>query len=108
LIVLDQLTCEDFTPHKGQTFELFGPGGRVEIKLLDARPSPHPSATLLRRKPFAILFVAPKEPSLGMELYNIKHPVKGLMEGIFITPVVPAVQDLEKAQELRFYEAVFA
>jgi hypothetical protein len=106
--VLDMLTCEDFAAHKGETFELFGPGGRVEIRLLDARPSPYPSATLLRRKPFAILFVAPREPSLGMELYNIKHPVKGLMEGVFITPVVPAVQDLEKAQDLRFYEAIFS
>ena len=102
------MTCEDFTAHKGRTFELFGPGGRVEVKLLDARPSPYPSASPLRRKPFAILFVAPKEPLLGMELYNIRHPVKGLMEGVFITPVAPAAQDMERAQDFRFYEAVFS
>ncbi len=105
--MLDQLTCEDFAAHKGETFELFGPGGRVEIKLLDARPSPYAKGSLVARQPFAILFVAPPHPSLGMELYNIKHPVKGLLEGVFITPVAPSAQDMERAKEVRFYEAIF-
>lgn len=105
--MLDLLTCEDFAAHKGKTFELFGPGGRVEIRLLDARPSPYAKGSLVARQPFAILFVAPSHPSLGMELYNIKHPVKGLMEGVFITPVAPALQDMERSKDVRFYEAVF-
>lgn len=40
-------------------------------------------------------------------MYNIRHPKKGLMEGVFITPVVPPAQDLEKLKEVRIYEAVF-
>ncbi len=105
--VLDQLTIDDFKDQKGKIFELFGPGGRIEITLLDARPSPYPTPTLVRRHPFAILFVAPKQPSLAAQVYNIRHPVRGIIEGVFLTPVVPAAQDMERARDVRFYEAVF-
>lgn len=104
--MLDQLTYEDFKDQKGKTFVLEGTGGRVEMTLLDARLSPYP-AMPARRRGFAILFVAPKDPSLANQMYNIRHPEKGLMEGVFITPVVPPVQDLDKLKEVRIYEAVF-
>lgn len=104
--MLDRLTYEDFKDHRGKTFVLEGVGGRVEMTLLDARLSPYPQMPA-RRRAFAILFVAPKDPSLANQMYNIRHPGKGLMEGVFITPVPPPPQFLDQMSEVRVYEAVF-
>lgn len=105
--MLDRLTYEDFETEIGKTFVLEGAGGRVEMTLLSARPSPYPSLPGLRRA-FAILFVAPPTPLLDNQMYNIRHPRKGLMEGVFITPVVPAAQDIAALNGKRVYEAVFS
>lgn len=105
--MLAELSYEDFKDHRGETFVVEGPGGRVEVTLMAVRLSPHGSPGLLRRHPFAILFSAPPEPDLGSQVYNIRHPARGVMEGVLISPVVPAVQDMAAARHLRFYEAVF-
>ncbi|WP_026872150.1 DUF6916 family protein [Inquilinus limosus] len=106
--MLAELSFDDFKDHRGKTFVVEGPGGRVEATLMAVRLSPYGSPGLLRRHPFAILFTAPASPDLGSQVYNIRHPSKGLMEGVFINPVVPAAVDAAKAQGLRFYEAVFS
>lgn len=105
--MLAELSFDDFKDHRGQTFVVEGPGGRVEATLVAVRLSPYESSGLLRRHPFAILFTAPPTPDLGAQVYNIRHPSKGVMEGVFINPVVPAAIDQPKAQGVRFYEAVF-
>jgi len=106
--MLAELSFDDFKDHTGRTFVVEGPGGRVEATLVAARLSPYGSPGLLRRHPFAILFTAPPVPELGAQVYNIRHPAKGLMEGVLINPVAPAAADALKAQGLRFYEAVFS
>ena len=105
--MLAELSFDDFKDHRGDTFVIEGPGGRLDITLVAARLSPYGSPGLLRRHPFAILFTAPPTPDLGAQVYNIRHPAKGLMEGVFINPVVPAAADMEKAKGLRLYEAIF-
>lgn len=105
--MLDRLTYEDFEKDVGKTFVLEGVGGRVEMQLISARLSPYPAMPNMRR-PFAILFVAPPTPVLDNQMYNIRHPKKGLMEGVFITPVVPAAQDIASLNGKRVYEAVFS
>lgn len=105
--MLDQLNYDDFKDYRGKAFDLHGSGGRVEITLLDARLSPYLRTSLVRRQPFAILFAAPREPALGSTLYTIAHPGRGLIEGIFLSPVVPPEEDIERTRHLRFYEAVF-
>lgn len=105
--VLAQLTYEDFKDHRGKTFELQGTGGRVEITLLDVRLSPFPKGVKTMRQAFAILFAAPREPFLGDGMYNIRHPKRGVMEGIHIKPVMPPAADVEKTKHVRFYEAIF-
>lgn len=104
--MLDRLTYDDFKDHRGETFTLEGVGGRVEMRLLDVRLSPYPQMPT-RRHAFAILFAAPTEPSLANQMYNIRHPSKGLMEGVFITPVAPPPQFMNQLNEVRIYEAVF-
>ncbi|MGJ3262653.1 MAG: DUF6916 family protein [Salinarimonas sp.] len=104
--MLDQLTYEDFKDETGKTFVLEGTGGRVEMELIGARLSPYPGLPA-RRRAFAILFITPPTPILDNQMYNIRHPKKGLMEGVFITPVVPAMQDVGKLNGKRVYEAVF-
>ena len=106
--MLAELSFDDFKDHTGRTFVVEGPGGRVEATLVAVRLSPYGSPGLLRRHPFAILFTAPPTPDLGAQVYNIRHPSRGLLEGVLISPVVPAAADLPKVQGLRFYEAVFA
>ena len=105
--MLAELSFDDFKDHRVQTFVVEGPGGRVQPTLVAVRLSPYGSPGLLRRHPFAILFTAPPVPDLGAQVYNIRHPSKGLMEGVLISPVVPAAVDAPKAQGLKFYEAVF-
>lgn len=105
--MLDQLSFDDFKDYRGKTFNLMGPGGTVEITLLDVRKSTHPKSSLVRRHAFAILFVAPATHPLGSQMYNIIHPTRGVMEGMFINPVVPPAQDFEKTKDVRFYEAIF-
>lgn len=105
--MLDQLTYDDFKDHCGKTFDLHGSGGRVAITLLDARLSPYLRTSLVRRHPFAILFAAPREPALGSALYTIAHPERGLLEGVFLSPVLPPPEDAEKTRHVRFYEAIF-
>ncbi|MDR6293402.1 MULTISPECIES: DUF6916 family protein [Inquilinus] len=105
--MLAELSFDDFKDHRGGTFVVEGTGGRVEATLVAARLSPYASPGLLRRHPFAILFTAPAASDLGPQVYNIRHPEKGLMEGVFINPVVPAAADIAQAKDIRFYEAVF-
>ncbi len=105
--MLGQLTYDDFKDLKGRPFDLQGPGGRVEVTLLDVRLSPYSPASRIGRHAFAILFVAPKDPPLGARVYNIVHPRLGLMEGVLINPVVPPAADLDRTREVRFYEVVF-
>lgn len=104
--MLDQLTYEDFKDDIGKRFVLEGVGGRVEMELISARLSPYP-ALPARRRGFAILFVTAPTPALDNQMYNIRHPRKGLMEGVFITPVFPAAEDMERLNGRRVYEAVF-
>lgn len=105
--MLDQLTYEDFQTAVNETFTLEGLGGSVEMTLISARLSPYPGLPN-RRRAFAILFVAPPSPILDNQMYNIRHPRKGLIEGVFITPVVPSAQDVASLNGKRVYEAVFA
>ncbi|MCG6122849.1 MAG: hypothetical protein MEP57_09115 [Microvirga sp.] len=104
--MLDRLTFDDFKDYRGATFALEGAGGNVEMRLLDVRLSPYPQMPT-RRRAFAILFTAPREPSLANRMYNIRHPAKGLMEGVFITPIAPPPQFLDQLNDVRIYEAVF-
>jgi len=104
--MLDSLTYEDFENFRGKTFTLEGVGGRVEMQLLDVRRSPH-SGLPSKRHPFAILFAAPTTPELANQMYNIRHPGRGMIEGIFITPVLPPVQFIQQTRDVRFYEAIF-
>lgn len=104
--MLDRLTYEDFENFRGKTFTLEGIGGQVEMQLLDVRRSPY-SGLPSQREPFAILFTAPATPGLANQMYNIRHPGRGLIEGIFITPVLPPPQFIQQTREIRFYEAIF-
>ncbi|MCC5979251.1 MAG: hypothetical protein JJU21_14415 [Salinarimonas sp.] len=104
--MLDKLTYDDFKDYRGKTFMLEGIGGQVEMRLLDVRRSPY-SGLPTQRQPFAILFVAPDKPALAGKMYNIRHPGRGLVEGMFISPVLPPPQFLQETREMRFYEAIF-
>ena len=104
--MLDKLTYDDFKDHRGQTFTLEGTGGQVEMRLLDVRLSPY-SGLPSQRQPFAILFAAPVNPPLEGQMYNIRHPGRGLVEGMFISPVLPPPQFMQETREIRFYEAIF-
>lgn len=104
--MLDRLTYEDFKNYSGKTFTLEGMGGQVEMQLLDVRRSPYPGLPN-QRHPFAILFTAPAKPELGNRMYNIRHPGRGMIEGIFITPIVPPPEFIQQTREIRFYEAIF-
>lgn len=104
--MLDKLTYDDFKDYRSKTFTLEGIGGQVEMRLLDVRLSPYPGLPG-QRQPFAILFVAPDKPALDGQMYNIRHPRRGLVEGMFITPVVPPPEFIQQTREMRFYEAIF-
>ena len=104
--MLERLTIEEFQPHVGERFVLEGAGGRVELMLVQAREAPAALHVDQMRKPFSLLFRGPGDRYLQASMYNLRNDRMGLLEGVFICPVV-APPGGQLGQGV-FFEAVFS
>lgn len=97
--MLQDLTCESFTPHLNQAFRLEVESQAVELELVEAAPvgrEPGPGA----RSGFSLVFRGPAEPFLEQRTYPLEHARLGRLE-LFLVPIA-------KAEAGGFlYEAVF-
>jgi hypothetical protein len=107
--MLERLTCEDFAPHLGETFQFtLEQSDPIELTLVEAISRAPRRARRKRgtsspklREPFSILFRGPHVPALEQRMYHVEHHKIGVIEGLFIVPV-------GEDQDGRQYEAVFA
>ena len=82
---LSALTPEDFEPHSGEAFQLAGPRGALEVKLLEVNRlgTAHRDGGA-----FALTFQSAPGPHLPQAIYPVAHPKLGTLE-IFIVPLGP-------------------
>jgi hypothetical protein len=90
---------EGFSRCRGGRFEVHvAQGSVVELTLIEATAMPtrsHP----MRRMPFSIVFLGPKDRRLSQGVHVFEHEVLGTFE-MFIVPIVPVEQGPR-------YEAIF-
>ena len=99
--MLDTLTIDSFTPHKGSTFHLQVADGEsldlelVEIGAMGAKPKEG-------RQAFSCVFRGPESALLPQQIYPLSHAELGEME-LFLVPLGPAGRETPGF----LYEAVF-
>lgn len=83
------LRADHFRGHVGEQFYLEGPFGAVRVTLVDVREGAAPLFAGTDRKPFDLTFRGPPGVYTDQHLQlNLRHPKLGLVEGIFIGPMV--------------------
>jgi len=103
---LGEITLETAQPLVGTLFQVtLDDGNTVEMKLTEAVPFELPrrsarGAKQMKRLPFAIYFLGPREPILPQRMYDLRSDNVEL-PNLFIVPV-------GRDEEGTEYEAVFA
>jgi hypothetical protein len=96
----DNLTCEAFSPHVGETFRLsVESGDGLDLELVEAEFCKTQDSTS-DRKPFALVFRGPPEPCLQQQIFSLDHDKMGTLD-IFLVPIGPDEKGMR-------YEAVFS
>jgi len=83
--LLAALTIDDFTPCVGQVFRLAHEGGALEL-VLQRADSTGIRALQGGRAGFSLEFLGPGAPILSQRIYQLEHPVLGILE-IFLVPL---------------------
>jgi hypothetical protein len=95
----EQLTCDMFSEHVGETFRLaLESGDTLDLELIEAELS-RIQETKSDRAPFALVFRGDPETVLPQCLYHLKHDTMGDVS-LFLVPIGPDEQGMQ-------YEAVF-
>ncbi len=104
--MLDKLTSADFSAHLNQIFKIHYHSDKVleaqlilEVELIEVAEYSEKWAGPSKRRPFSILFRAPKDTNLPQSIYNVEHDKMGTLE-LFLVPIMPD----EKGS---LYESVF-
>ncbi|SMF72562.1 hypothetical protein SAMN06265365_13036 [Tistlia consotensis] len=103
-MMLGNLKVEQFKGREGERFALEGAGGKLELLLVEVKHTRRPIHAGATREPFILLFRGPPERPVPQNLYNLRDPRLGLIEGIFMVPVT-----MEQGGALgtgMFYEAI--
>lgn len=88
-VALDALRAEHFRDKVGQIFMLEGVNGQLPLKLMDVQVGDMPMSIDSTRLPFGLTFRAEIKVNIRQhELFNLRHPVLGLIEGVFIGPII--------------------
>jgi len=99
--MLDKLTLDSFTPHKGTTFQLeVADGENLELELIEANPMG--AKPKEGRQAFSCVFRGPEDAHLPQQIYPLQHEALGEMQ-VFLVPLGPAGKETPGF----LYEAVF-
>jgi hypothetical protein len=99
--MIDRLTADDFRPHLQAAFRVDGPGGPVDLVLVDVEAlAPNAVPAAAQRPGFWIHLIGPGGPDyLRQGTFTVHHPVLGPMD-IFLVPLGPHDGGMR-------YEAIF-
>jgi len=104
--MLNKLTSADFSPHLNQTFKIHYHSTKIlearlvlEVELIEVTDYAGKLMGPSKRRPFTILFRAPKDTILPQAVYKLEHDKMGTVE-LFLVPIMPD----EKGS---LYESVF-
>lgn len=87
------LRADSFSDKIGQLFFIEGPNGALAIQLVEVWEGKEPLFRGTERRPFSLYFMAPPAVHAGGHVrVNLRHPKLGLIEGIYIGPVVGATE----------------
>lgn len=88
---LHALRAEHFRDKIGQTFYLEGDKGALVIQLVEVWEGDEPLFRGTERRPFSLYFRGPPAVrTSGHIMLNLRHQKLGLIEGVFIGPVIGA------------------
>ncbi|MCB1032398.1 MAG: hypothetical protein KDD47_01015 [Acidobacteria bacterium] len=96
------LTKADFDAQLHQPFQVEAGDTTYELKLIEVQALSESARVPDGREPFSAIFLGPKSPIFGQQIFHLSNPVTGALE-IFLVPLGP---DLEN-KGIR-YEAVFS
>ncbi len=102
--MLATLRVEQFKGREGELYALEGAGGRLELQLVEVKHAARPLHVGATREAFVLLFRGPPERAVPQNLYNLRDPRLGLIEGIFVGPVAMAPD--QRHGPGTFYEAI--
>lgn len=102
--MLASLKLEQFQGREGERYRLEGPGGAIELLLVEVQHTKRALHVGATREPFVLLFRGPLERPLPQNLYNLRDPRLGLIEGIFLGPVTAPASP--RFGQGIFYEAI--
>lgn len=89
--VLYALRADVFRDKLGQIFYVEGPNGAIAIRLVKVWEGKEPLFRGSERRPFTLSFLGPPAPpKAGHVQVNLRHHKLGLIEGIFLGPVIGA------------------
>ncbi len=94
--MIADLTIESFEGRAGEGFRLAADVGTLDITLIEYERL---GESVLKRAPFSLVFLGPREPVLPQRIYRLTHDELGELE-IFLVPIA---QDADGTR----YEAVF-
>lgn len=98
---LAKLTVEDFSALVGSEFRVEHESGRsVAVKLAEAS-SLRSCGRIGARRPFSVVFSAPRDVSLPQDIYQVRHRQLGSMR-LLLVPVVT------RSNKVNHFEAIFA
>ncbi len=104
--MLNKVTSADFSAHLNQAFKIHYHSTNVldaqlilEVELIEVTEFSEKSAGPSKRRPFSILFRAPKDINLPQGIYQVEHEKMGTLE-LFLVPIMPD-------ENGNLYEAVF-
>ncbi len=104
--MLNQLSSADFSAHLNQEFKIHYRSTKIldaqlilEVELIEVAEYSENWAGLSKRRPFSILFRAPKETNLPQGIYQVEHEKMGTLE-LFLVPIMPD-------ENGNLYESVF-
>jgi hypothetical protein len=83
--VLDTLTHDSFSPHRGSAFEVRAEGRTLALELLEVKPYQGDGAPG-SRQPFSLFFRGPRDVYLPQQIVPLEHAALGRLE-IFLVPV---------------------
>lgn len=86
------LRAEHFRDQIGKLFHLETRSGAYPMTLIDVWEGAEPLFSGTERRPFTVRFLGPPAArGQGHAMTNLRHPKLGLIEGVFIGPVVGQV-----------------
>ncbi|MFO7169463.1 MAG: hypothetical protein DIU80_015670 [Chloroflexota bacterium] len=101
--MLDSLTSADFVPRLQEAFWLsYEPSApAVEVELIEVTDlgDPPPAGYPIRRRPFSLVFRAPRTCHLPQRIYTLENHTLGQLD-LFLVPIGPDSRGM-------CYEAVF-